>query len=33
MPADIMVIIKSRTFADYMIEPIKNVAQKAFNEQ
>ncbi len=27
MPADVMIIIKSRTFADYLIEPIKNIAQ------
>lgn len=33
MPADVMIIIKSRTFADYLIEPIKNIARKAFNEQ
>ena len=33
MPSDVMIIIKSRTFADYMIEPVKNVAEKAFNEQ
>lgn len=33
MPSDVMIIIKNRTFADYMIEPVKNVAQKAFNEQ
>lgn len=32
MPADVMIIIKSRTFADYLIEPIKNIARKAFNE-
>jgi epimerase transport system membrane fusion protein len=33
MPADVMIIVKSRTFADYLIEPIKNIARKAFNEQ
>ena len=33
MPADVMIIVKSRTFADYLIEPIKNIARKALNEQ
>ena len=33
MPADVMIIVKSRTFADYLIEPLKNIARKAFNEQ
>jgi hypothetical protein len=33
MPADMMVVTASRTFLDYMIQPFKNVARKAFNEQ
>ncbi|MDD2830113.1 MAG: HlyD family type I secretion periplasmic adaptor subunit [Sulfuricurvum sp.] len=33
MPADVMIIVKSRTFADYLIEPITNIARRAFNEQ
>lgn len=33
MPADTMIVIGSRTFADYMIKPLKKMFDKAFNEQ
>lgn len=33
IPADVMIVIASRTFLDYMIHPFKNMFTKAFNEQ
>lgn len=33
MPADVMIVTQSRTFSDYLIQPLKNMFTKAFNEQ
>jgi epimerase transport system membrane fusion protein len=33
IPADVMIVVASRTFMDYMIHPFKNMFAKAFNEQ
>jgi len=33
MPADVMIVTQSRTLADYLIQPLKNMVTKAFNEQ
>lgn len=33
IPADVMIVTVSRSFADYMIQPITNMFRKAFNEQ
>lgn len=33
IPADVMIVVSSRTFMDYMIHPFKNMFTKAFNEQ
>ncbi len=33
IPADVMVVTASRTFADYLIHPFKTMFTKAFNEQ
>lgn len=33
VPADIMIVVASRTFLDYMIQPFKFMFTKAFNEQ
>lgn len=33
MPADVMIVTQSRTFAEYLIQPLKSMFAKAFNEQ
>lgn len=33
MPADAMIVVASRTFADYLIHPFKTMFMKSFNEQ
>jgi epimerase transport system membrane fusion protein len=33
IPADVMIVTSSRTFLEYMIQPIKKMFVKAFNEQ
>lgn len=33
MPADVMIVIQSRTFSDYLMQPLEDMFTKAFNEQ
>lgn len=33
MPTDVMIVTQSRTFSDYLIQPLKAMFTKAFNEQ
>jgi epimerase transport system membrane fusion protein len=33
IPADAMIVVASRTFADYLIHPFKTMFKKSFNEQ
>jgi membrane fusion protein, epimerase transport system len=33
MPAEAMIVVKSRTFLDYLIQPLKQMFARAFNEQ